>query len=71
MSSSSQENIVPTNSQAFHMADAQPGGITVTKEVQVTVESTEVQFIHAALVGLVQGEMANSKIMNRERRNRR
>lgn len=40
--------------------ESPPGqpGITVTTEVEVTsYEASNVQFVHAALVGLVQGEL--------------
>lgn len=60
MSSSSQEDMVPHSSQIFCMEEPS-GGITVTKEVSVTFQPNDVQFVHAALVGLVQGEIAHPR----------
>ena len=40
-------------------------GITVTREVQVRYEKADAPFVHAALVGLVQGEMANPRLARR------
>lgn len=40
-------------------------GITVTREVQVSSERADAPFVHAALVGLVQGEMANPRLARR------
>lgn len=54
--------MVPHSSQVFCM---EPTGITVTKEVEVTYQPSDVQFVHAALVGLVQGEIANPKLAAR------
>ncbi|CAJ2508491.1 Uu.00g135170.m01.CDS01 [Anthostomella pinea] len=36
-------------------------GITVTTEVSVTFQPTDMPYVHAALVGLVQGEIANPR----------
>lgn len=42
-----------------HRPGGQPG-ITVTTEVEVTShQASDVQFVHAALVGLVQGELGH------------
>ena len=38
------------------------GAITVTTEVEVTYEKMEAPFLHAALVGLIQGEMMNPRL---------
>jgi len=65
LQSPSQENIVPHSTHAGHVANGQQPGITVTREVAVTVETTDVQFVHAALVGLVQGELANPQMLAR------
>lgn len=62
MSTSSEENIVPHDSQIFAM---EPTGIMVTHEVSVSYQPSDVQFVHAALVGLVQGEIANPKLVPR------
>lgn len=59
---SSEENIVPPNSEIFEMDQT---GIHVTKEVSVSYHPTEVPFVHAALVGLIQGEIANPKLVHR------
>lgn len=40
-----------------------PGGITVTTSVEVSYESRNVPYVHAALVGLVQGEIENPKLV--------
>lgn len=37
-------------------------GITVTREVQVSYENKDAPHVHAALVGLVQGEIANPRL---------
>lgn len=59
LSTSSEENMVPHSSQVFYMEQPR---ITVTREVTVTYQPSDVQFVHAALVGLVQGEIANPKL---------
>ncbi|GIZ39126.1 hypothetical protein CKM354_000251700 [Cercospora kikuchii] len=38
------------------------GAITVTTEVEVTYEKMEAPFVHAALVGLIQGEIMNPRL---------
>ncbi|KAK3673982.1 hypothetical protein LTR78_006184 [Recurvomyces mirabilis] len=53
----SQENIVPQHHIPLH--DLEPSGIVVTSEVSITYESSNSPYVHAALVGLVQGEIAN------------
>lgn len=40
-------------------------GITITQEVSVSYESNNFPFVHAALVGLIQGEIANPKLVKR------
>lgn len=62
LSTSSEENIVPHTPEVFSM---QQPGITVTHEVTVTYQPSDVQFVHAALVGLVQGEIANPRLAHR------
>ena len=62
MSTSSEENIVPHSSEIFHM---DPNAITVTREVSVSYHPNDVQFVHAALVGLIQGEINNPKLVRR------
>lgn len=62
MSTSSEENIVPHSFEAFRM-EQPSNGIQVTHEVSVTYQSTNVPFVHAALVGLVQGEIANPRLV--------
>lgn len=46
-------------------AGVEHGGITRTTEVSVTYESSDKPFVHAALVGLVQGEIQNPGIARR------
>lgn len=62
-SMSSQENIVPYLPDQYEMDH--PQGITVTKEVSVTYQPHDTPFIHASLVGLVQGEIANPQLVQR------
>ena len=40
-------------------------GIHVTHEVSITYESSNVPYVHAALVGLVQGEIGNPRLARR------
>ena len=58
----SEENIV-SQDQHFEM-ETRPG-IVVTREVEVTYESSNAPFVHAALVGLVLGEIANPSLAQR------
>lgn len=37
--------------------------IQVTREVSVTYQPNDVPFVHAALVGLIQGEIANPRLV--------
>lgn len=62
-STSSEENIFQ-HTHAMDTADGEPG-IVVTTEVSVTYQPFEVDFVHAALVGLVQGEIANPHLVQR------
>ncbi len=39
--------------------------IQVTREVSVSYESSDAPFVHAALVGLIQGEIANPHLVRR------
>ena len=63
MSMSSQENIVPHLPNQYEMDHSQ--GITVTREVSVTYQTYDAPFVHASLVGLVQGEIANPQLVRR------
>jgi hypothetical protein len=63
MSISSQENIVPHLPDQYEMDHKQ--GITVTREVSVTYQTHDTPFVHASLVGLVQGEIANPQLVQR------
>lgn len=42
-----------------------PVGIRVIREVEVTYQPADAPFVHAALVGLIQGEIANPKLAQR------
>lgn len=64
VSTSSEENIVPQSFEAFNM-EHPAHGIRVTQEVSVTYQPSDVQFVHAAIVGLVQGEIANPRLVHR------
>ena len=55
----SQENIIEP--QASQYPSVIEMGIQVTHEVSVTYETSDAPFVHAALVGLVQGEIANPR----------
>ncbi|KAK0286905.1 hypothetical protein LTR35_004374 [Friedmanniomyces endolithicus] len=59
----SEEAIMPQN--AVPMRDLGAGGINVTREISVTYESSNQPFVHAALVGLIEGEIANPKLARR------
>ncbi|KAK0941448.1 hypothetical protein LTR29_006982 [Friedmanniomyces endolithicus] len=59
----SEEAIMPQN--AVPMRDLGGGGINVTREISVTYESSNQPFVHAALVGLIEGEIANPKLVRR------
>lgn len=55
----SQENLTPTNKHASGSGSfGASAGITVTHEVSVTYGAQDAPFVHAALVGLVQGEIS-------------
>ena len=62
LSNSSQENIVPAPIQE---PEPEPDGITVTREVSVSYQPSNVPFVHASLVGLIQGEIANPRLVRR------
>jgi hypothetical protein len=62
LSISSQENIVPRLPE-YEMEDTH--GITVVREVSVTYQPMNAPFVHAALVGLVEGEIAGSESVRR------
>lgn len=57
-STSSLDNIVHYDDTAG--VDSQ--GIVVTREVQVSYENKDPAVVHAALVGLLQGEVANPRL---------
>lgn len=38
------------------------GVITVTTEVEISYQSMEKPFVHASIVGLIQGEIANPRL---------
>ncbi|KAK5736066.1 hypothetical protein LTR17_007737 [Elasticomyces elasticus] len=59
----SEEEIMPQDS--FQMQEVHGGAINVTREVTVTYENTNQPFVHAALVGLIEGEIANPKLVQR------
>ncbi|KAK4958022.1 hypothetical protein LTR10_004447 [Elasticomyces elasticus] len=59
----SEEEIMPQDS--FQMQEVHGGAINVTREVMVTYENTNQPFVHAALVGLIEGEIANPKLVQR------
>ncbi|KAK5162881.1 uncharacterized protein LTR77_011138 [Saxophila tyrrhenica] len=60
---SSEENMVP---QQQHELPALPGnGIHVTRDIEVTYQPSDAPHVHAALVGLLQGEIANPKLVRR------
>ena len=58
---SSEENVLAPYQQPFPDVN-QSAGITVTTEVSVTYQPNNAPFVHAALVGLVQGEIANPSL---------
>ena len=53
----SQENLSPVKHASTASSTTEGVGITVTSEVTVTYSKLDVPFVHAALVGLVQGEI--------------
>jgi hypothetical protein len=55
----SEEEIMP---QPMVPLEEMGKGIKVTREVEVTYQSSDYAFVHAALVGLVQGEIANPSL---------
>ncbi|TKA82812.1 hypothetical protein B0A55_01054 [Friedmanniomyces simplex] len=59
----SEEAIMPQN--AVSMQSFGGGAIQVTREVSVTYQNTDQCFVHAALVGLIDGEVANPKLVQR------
>ncbi len=63
VSMSSQENIVAHPLDTFETDGIH--GITVTREVSVTYETYDAPFVHASLVGLAQGEIANPWLARR------
>ena len=54
---------MPHQMQRYEMDS--PYGIHVTTEVSVTYEPSNAPFVHAALVGLIQGEIANPRLVQR------
>ncbi|KAF2772411.1 hypothetical protein EJ03DRAFT_203606 [Teratosphaeria nubilosa] len=61
---SEEENLTerPTSTPIGGSSDA---AIHITQEVEVTYEPSNLPFVHAALVGLVQGEIQNPKLVKR------
>ena len=59
---SSEDNIIAPRQQ-YEMT-AMPA-IQVTREVVVTYEREDAPNVHAALVGLIQGEIANPRLVRR------
>ncbi|KAK5124860.1 hypothetical protein LTR85_001050 [Meristemomyces frigidus] len=57
----SEENIIEPQGNQYPMRMQAPG-IQVTHEVSVTYQPSDQAYVHAALVGLVQGEIANPKL---------
>lgn len=53
---SSDENIIPRDPPQESEASR---GIHVTREVSITYQPTNIPFVHATLVGLIHGEIAN------------
>ncbi len=45
-----------------HELSALPQGIQVTREVEVAYQPSDAPFVHAALVGLVMGEILNPRL---------
>lgn len=60
----SEENIIEARSNAYPM-ERQGQGLEVTREVTVTYESSNLPFVHASLVGLIQGEIENPRLVRR------
>lgn len=58
-STSSLDNIVHYDDTA----GVDSAGIVVTREVQVSYETKDAPNVHAALVGLLQGEIANPRLV--------
>jgi len=59
----SEEYIMPTSSRVNTLPPM--GSISRTVEVQVSYESANAPVVHAALVGLLQGEMMNPELVRR------
>lgn len=58
----SQENLTPTRKHASGSVNfGAATGITVTREVEVAYGAQDAPFVHAALVGLVQGEVSRRR----------
>jgi len=61
----SQENLTPTSKHAASGSGSGSFGagmgITITREVEVTYGAQDAPFVHAALVGLVQGEVSRRR----------
>ena len=55
----SEENIIERQDTTEAARPEQHGEIQVTHEVSVSYEPSNVPYVHAALVGLIQGEIAN------------
>lgn len=45
------------SSEEHILAVEEPGGITRTVEVEISYSPNDTPFVHAALVGLIQGEL--------------
>lgn len=61
----SEENIIQSpqgHHNSMRLPELEDPGITVMTEVSVTYQTSDMPFVHAALVGLVQGEIANPRL---------
>jgi hypothetical protein len=64
----SEENIIApmtSHETPIELRSHDDQGITITHEVEVTYEPSNMPFVHAALVGLVHGEITNPKLVRR------
>lgn len=57
----SEEHIIELQSKE-HPTETEGPGIQVTREVTVTYQPSDQAYVHAALVGLIQGEIANPRL---------
>jgi hypothetical protein len=64
ISGSSEEQLTLGLGKDLYELPAMPS-IQVTREVEVTYERTNAPYVHAALVGLIQGEIMNPKLVKR------